>query len=280
MAAPPGTLLDQIVDDAALFPPGNAPMAQAVASHATHRAAWYADLVGPLVCPASRIDELRSTLPADATLALSLVFDVSGDAAHDALRAVGSDERLTLAAVEAAHARLGDDAATVGENLRRLPGTVGFLEVARTGFDDGLDLVAKGGWRAAKYRTGGVTPEDFPTEGELAAFMIAAAERDLPFKLTAGLHHALRSTTREGYEAHGLLNALVASRVATSGVGGREVAIVLAQRQPAPLVELINGWDESTCGDVRRAFRSVGCCGVTDPIGELAELGLVEEPAA
>jgi hypothetical protein len=28
---------------------------------------------------------------------------------------------------------------------------------------------------------------------------------------------------------------------------------------------------------IRRFFRSFGCCGVTDPIGELSALGLIEE---
>ena len=41
-----------LVDDAAVFPPGNAALPDAVAAHREHRAAWYADLVGPLLVPA------------------------------------------------------------------------------------------------------------------------------------------------------------------------------------------------------------------------------------
>jgi hypothetical protein len=273
----PRSLFLGLVDDAALFPPGNAPMARALAEHAEHRASGYGDVVGPFLCPASRIDELTETLPADGRVGLSLVFDVSGDAAHHALRTTAVDPRLTLVGVEAAHARLGDDATTVGGNLARLPGATGYLEVARTEFEASLDLVGSTGWHAAKYRTGGTVAEAFPTEGELAAFLIAATSRGLPFKLTAGLHHAVRHTgDTTGFEHHGVLNVLVATRVAQQGGSPDEVTATLAEREPGPLVQFVRDWDDGTCADVRRAFRSFGCCGVTDPIEDLADLGLLE----
>ena len=275
----PRSLFAGLVDDAALFPPGNAPMVSALVEHAAHRTAWYSDVVGPFLCPASRLDEMRAALPPDQSVELALVFDVTGDQAHAALRAAASDQRVTLVAVEAAHARLGDDAAAVSANLARLPGATRFLEVPRTGLDAALDLVGGSGWHAAKYRTGGTTPDAFPSEVELASFLVAATTRALPFKLTAGLHHALRCSTDEGFEQHGVLNVLVATRVATAGAGAADVAIVLAQRESGALVELVQRWDAETCTDVRRAFRSFGCCGVTDPIEDLVALGLLDRPA-
>src|SRR5512143_4123553 len=100
-------------------------MAVGLAEHARYREARWADAIGPFLCPASRVDELRAELPAGRPLRLSLVFDVVGDGAHAALRACGADDRLTLVGVEAALARLGDDAGAVGGNLRRLPGVTG-----------------------------------------------------------------------------------------------------------------------------------------------------------
>jgi hypothetical protein len=270
-------LLRGLVDDAALFPPGNAPMDVALAEHARYRADPWADAIGPFLCPASRIDELRAALPPDQSLHLALVVDVVGDAAHAALRACAADDRLTLSGIEAALSMLGDDAAAVGGNLARLPGTVGYLEVPRAEHDSALDLVASSGWHAAKYRTGGVIPEAFPSERELAAFLVAVAARDLPFKLTAGLHHAVRSTTADGLEQHGLLNVLVAIRVAQTGGSVDGVAVPLALRGADHLVGFVQHWDDDTCIDVRRAFRSFGCCGVTDPLGDLAALGVLED---
>jgi len=271
----PRSLFAGLVDDAALFPPGNAPMDRALAEHAEHGSAGYADVVGPFLCPASRVDELVATLPDGRRLDISLVFDVVGDGAHHALRVTAADQRLVLAGVEAAHAKLGDDAATVGGNLARLAGATGYLEVPRTGFGSSLDLVGSTGWHAAKYRTGGTTADAFPTEGELAAFLVQVTSRQLPFKLTAGLHHAVRHTADTGFEQHGVLNVLVATRVAQQGGSAEEVTATLAQRQPDRLVQFVEAWDDHTCSDVRRAFRSFGCCGVTDPIDDVTALGLL-----
>ena len=55
----PRTLFTSVVDDAALFPPGNAPMDKALAEHEAVRRSGRADLVGPFLCPASRVTEMR-----------------------------------------------------------------------------------------------------------------------------------------------------------------------------------------------------------------------------
>jgi len=274
---PSDPLLAGLVDDAALFPPGNAPMQVALAEHARYREAPWAAAIGPFLCPVSRVDELVAELPPDQRLRLALVVDATGDELHRARRSAEGDPRVSLVALEAAHARLGDQAVAMGQHLGHAGGATGYLEVARTGFEESLDLVAGSGWQAAKYRTGGVTPEAFPTERELAAFLVACAARGVPFKLTAGLHHAVRSTTDEGLEQHGLLNVLVATRVAQTGGSVEHVAVPLALRSADPLLGFVEHWDEGTCTGVRQAFRSFGCCGVTDPLGDLAALGLLED---
>lgn len=275
MAAPSRHLWAGLVDDAALFPPGNAPLGRALAEHATHRASAYGDLVGPFLCPATRVDELTAALPSDQHLDLAIVFDVTGEGAHHAWRSAVTDPRVRLVAVEAAHAALGEAAAAVGANVGRSEGVTGFLEVPRTGFEASLDLVASSGWDAAKYRTGGVTADAFPTEDELAAFLAEVAARGLPFKLTAGLHRAARTTSPEGFEQHGVLNVLVATRVAREGGSVGELVTALAERRADRLVAFVRDWDEDACAGVRRALRSFGCCGVTDPIDDLRALGLL-----
>ena len=74
-----------LLDDAAVFPPGNLPLAEAVVAHRAHRASWYADLVGPLVVPAAALDDLVDEGPLDVAvvapldqLATVLAWDVPG----------------------------------------------------------------------------------------------------------------------------------------------------------------------------------------------------------
>jgi hypothetical protein len=68
----------------------------------------------------------------------------------------------------------------------------------------------------------------------------------------------------------------VATRVAQTGGSVADVAVPLALRSADPLVGFVRDWDEATRTGVRASFRSFGCCGVTDPLGELAALGLLE----
>jgi hypothetical protein len=40
----------------------------------------------------------------------------------------------------------------------------------------------------------------------------------------------------------------------------------------------VAAWDDTQASRIRRRFRSFGCCGVLDPINDLAALGLIAEP--
>ncbi|MBA2768055.1 MAG: hypothetical protein H0U35_02775 [Sporichthyaceae bacterium] len=262
-----------LVDDAALFPPGNAPMDVALREHQHYRAAPWAAAVGPFLCPASRIEEFVSAASPGDPVSVALIFDVTSEALLRACRAwldYGG-----VAHWEAVYGRHGLDAKVFSDGSTG-QGLTAFLEVPRTGFESALDLVGSLRGFAAKYRTGGKTAEAFPTEDELAAFLVACTRRGLAFKLTAGLHHAVRWTSEEGFEQHGVLNVLVATRVALTGGTTDDIVAVLAEQRPAPLVGFVQEWDEATCADVRNAFRSFGCCGVTDPLRDLQALGVLE----
>ena len=67
-----------------------------------------------------------------------------------------------------------------------------------------------------------------PHAARLAACIEAALDRELPFKCTAGLHNAVRHRDEEtGFEHHGFLNILLATRTCLDGGGPEEVARVL-----------------------------------------------------
>jgi hypothetical protein len=149
-----------------------------------------------------------------------------------------------------------------------------YLEVPRRGFDEALDVLATDGAERAKYRTGGVEAAAHPSEAELAAFVVGCARRRLPFKLTAGLHHALRTTTDEGFEQHGVLNVLAAADAAAQGAGEAPVEALLGRREVGPVAEALSA------GEPRRAralFRSFGCCAPAEPLDAIARLGRIEE---
>ena len=55
-----------------------------------------------------------------------------------------------------------------------------------------LDAVSRVGCYA-KVRTGGITPDRFPSARDVARVISGCQARRVPFKATAGLHHPVRS---------------------------------------------------------------------------------------
>jgi hypothetical protein len=274
-----------LVDDAAVFPPGLAPLPVAVTEHRRHRTSWYAAMVGPLLVPASSAAELAEQVPLDAEPLRVGLIARPGTPLHtvtDALRLLREHRQVEVAAVE-----LGWTPDWREVDLGAAGDVALVLEVPR-GRDQARaldDIAAEAGGESdgrllAKFRTGATPSWDWPDEQELAAFLHSAAARDLPFKLTGGLHHVVRGThTVHGHteEQHGLLNVLLAVHTAARGDDSGSLAVLLAQREPAPLARAVAGLTPAQCAQVRNLLTAYGCCGVTDPITELSALHLVEE---
>jgi hypothetical protein len=124
-----------------------------------------------------------------------------------------------------------------------------------------------------KLRTGGTTQAAFPSRPALAAAVSAAVAAELPFKCTAGLHHAVRHTDpATGLAHHGFLNVLLAVRAARAGADPAEQ---LAAEDPRAVAERAGALTETEVADVRRQLRSIGTCSVAEPLADLHLLDLV-----
>ena len=267
-----------LIDDAAVFPPGNAATADAVSAHRDHQSSWYAEAIGPLLVRSSDVVTLlEATRPGD-DLRIGLIAD---DGLTGLVESIGllfdHDERAALAQVEIPLPPEHDPAAAMRVLLDQLAfSATAYVEVPRTGFEGALDVLAEDGAERAKFRTGGTTAAAFPSEAELAAFVSGCLERQLGFKLTAGLHRALRNTSARGFEQHGFLNVLAAVAAGRGGAREDELAYLLGLRSAEPLLQRLADVDVA---GVRRSFVSFGCCGVTDPVDDLVALGLMGDPA-
>jgi hypothetical protein len=270
-----------LLDDAAVFPPGNLPLAEAVTAHCGHRRSGYAGLVGPLVLPAAALGGLAPLLkPGTAPLALSVTLPGEPAAVAPAVAAVAGLDMVTLAAVEtplAAGARIGELLAALDAALP--DGVSGYVEVPRDGRGAAvLDALAGTRYRA-KFRTGGLVPQAHPSEAELAGTLTGAVSRGLAFKCTAGLHHAVRHTDGE-LEQHGFLNVLLATEAALRGAPPGQLAALLAQRDAAAVAGQVAGLGPGRLAAARASFASFGTCSVAGPRDDLIRLGLLPATAA
>src|SRR6478736_191679 len=229
--------LDALVDDAAIFPPGNVPLDQAVKEHREHREAPYAALVGGFVVSDTRLADLAPLADPDRPLDLNVVVTGGAGALEPAVRWSHADG-LRLRALEIAlrdGGGLGDDLA---RNASRV---VAMVDNLRSEMGDDVEvyvepprrtLAADQAWLAAldEISMAGLRLK-FPSVAELASSIDAALDRETPFKCTAGLHDAVRHTDPEtGFEHHGFLNVLLATRVA---LDGGDVEAALSSTEPA-----------------------------------------------
>ncbi|MEU4818063.1 hypothetical protein [Micromonospora aurantiaca (nom. illeg.)] len=275
-------LLSGLVDDAAVFPPGNAALPDAVIAHRTHRTAWFADMVGPLLLPASEIQRgsLNGLVDPAEGLVIGLIGDTGLDQLPQALDALAPDG-VTARQVEAPVAKRGEDPQPGLSELMtlagRLDGTAVYAEIPLTfGLMGALDTLAEaraaGLPVAAKFRTGGLAAELFPTPVELAAVICACRDRKLPFKLTAGLHHAIRHRDPEtGFNHHGFVNVLGATLAAVGGAEVDGVAELLAATDPVRVVEPARAHRDAE----RPLWVGYGSCSISEPLTDLIRLGLV-----
>jgi hypothetical protein len=255
LPTPLSTALSRLFDDAGLFPPAKLPMADALATHDRAVAGPHCDMVGPFLCPASRLGELDACVAAGAERPRSIgVVGYAGERGWARVFAVPG-----LVQVEA----------PLNAGMPRPPGRVlAYLELPHHGpVDQSLDAVAAAGARA-KVRCGGQTPDAVPTVAWLASVLVGCVARGLALKATAGLHQPYRANGSEA-PRHGFVNLLAAAALARRRAPVGEVAAVLA------LEEADAGELPGRVGGARQLLASIGTCSIDEPIEALTERGLL-----
>ncbi|MFS0884680.1 hypothetical protein [Aeromicrobium sp. 179-A 4D2 NHS] len=170
----------RLFDDAAVFPPGDAPVDVAVKQHVARAAAPEGAYVGPFVCDVARLPALVGT---GAALDVSLV-GAAGEIGPALDSLTGSPVRVVSVEVRGPVEAPPDVTVPVAVEM---PWGTGFT-------------VPPGA--LLKLRCGGA---HVPSADELGDAISHCVRHDQPFKLTAGLHAAV---AHEG--AHGFVNVMAA----------------------------------------------------------------------
>ena len=271
-------LLAALVDDAGLFPPEQLSMDRAVARHRADAAAAHPVLTHRFLCAAGRLADLRSELT-DDVLRLGLILDTGPAGVDAAVPAVRAEPRLRLETVEVALPAT-DVAGAARTHVPRLA-TVDapvFIELPRApGWRAALEVVASAGV-GAKVRCGGVDAALFPSAAELAAMVTAIVAAGVPWKATAGLHHAVRHRDRRtGFDHHGFLNLLVAVSRAVDGGTEDGVTAALAIDTGSALAAEVRAAGDAVGARARRSLVAYGSCSTSEPIADLDALGLLDD---
>jgi hypothetical protein len=280
------SLLAGLIDYAGLYPPAALDMDTAVRNYAEYGRGRHSSALGRFLVDVNRLTELRE-VAGDARRFLRLSVIASPSTDWDGLAGL-LQEDPTIESIE-----IKIDPRAKMERIRRcipaglttyfeVPWDAPVSETLTT-----VEGVAALGARV-KLRMGGVVADAFPATPVVARMIQALADRRMPFKATAGLHHPIRARHALTYEPdspsglmHGFLNLACAAALLYFG-GDVSQAILLLEEQDPGAWQVTPGeigwrsfrWNAEELRTVRERFMtSFGSCSFTEPIHDLEVLG-------
>lgn len=280
-------LLCRCIDFAGMFPPASFDLEAAVERFRAYREGGLAWALGTLVLPVHRLTEFQERWPQYASQ-WPIAIVVKGDVEAQLEKLLQTASKVPPAAVECG--------AVSPDHLKVLIGllpssTTLYIEIDPMAEMDRafVDLAAAGA--KAKIRTGGLVDPAIPPAEHIARFIQCSVQHGVPFKATAGLHHAVRGVHSLTYEAesprarmHGFLNVLLASAL-LSDRGTLEDAIELLEESSVHAFQFEEGhvrwrkWSftvQQLAETRKNVMQSFGSCSFTEPLGDLQSAGFIQ----
>lgn len=281
-----GALLARIVDYAGLFPPASLDMERAVANYQSYLIAEHSWMLGNFVVPANRLGEFAEVFSRVCcneqeqpwTLSVVCGSTTTGDDLKEIEEFQQGAAFISTVEARAAEVR------SARSLLRRMPaGPARYVEFPSERAKRLLPVLASCKARA-KLRTGGTSPEAIPKPEAVARFLQSCADSHIPFKATAGMHHAVRGSHHLTYDlsspiaqTHGFLNFFLGAGLAWLGTGETAVVKTLKEEDPGAFrleEDSISWHDQSLTAAQVAHFRadlaiSFGSCSFAEPIEDL-----------
>lgn len=286
--------LSGIIDYAGLFPPARLRMDDAVREYARYRRSGDNDLLGRFILPSSRLSEFsvaaRSFLSDNGADAwkLSAIVSSGNDADLDAISEFNGEHSgvavdaiempvHSIAEIEWASDQFGKSFAV-------------FLEPPLTPDCSALLASIASSGSSGKLRTGGVVPGAIPPAAAVLRFIDTCAALNLPFKATAGLHHAIRGSYSLTYEPNaptgvmfGYLNVFLVAAFRRAGLSESALLELLQEEDPSSIAfdDAGASWrgnvaDPQCLSGTRKSLAvSFGSCSFSEPVDEAKQLHLL-----
>jgi hypothetical protein len=276
-------LLAGLIDYAGLYPPAGLDMRTAVRNYLSYGHTRHAAALGRFLVDPHRLPELRG-VAGDSMPHLRLSALAAANIDWGSMAAL-LDEGFHIEAVE-----IKTDQPSEIEHIGScIPaGLTTYFEIPfECHAGEAIEAISAVGARV-KLRMGGVVADAFPPSERVASMLKLLADRRVPFKATAGLHHPIRSRhpftnapdSPEGI-MHGFLNLSCAAALLYCGGELGEAILVLEEQDPGAweiepdAIAWRNvRWSTEQLSLVRQKFfTGFGSCSFAEPIHELEALG-------
>ncbi|AFZ37735.1 hypothetical protein Sta7437_4262 [Stanieria cyanosphaera PCC 7437] len=284
-------LLGTIVDYAGLFPPAKLTLRDAIALYARYLQTSDQWMLGRFVLPLSQLQDLEKLVTDVNTIVnhwlLSVILSENWELELKQIQAFNYRNKIQIASVE--FPILSPE--EISRAIFLIPNEIeSFFEIPLSENLETYLSVLKGTKASAKIRTGGLNVKAFPSVEQLCRFIFASAEVQVPFKATAGLHHALPGKYPVSYEPdslsvamQGFINVtLLAALVYWQKITQQEAVLVLQESssESFQFQEDHITWNDKqlTTSEIKQSrqlfYRSFGSCSFQEPLDELESLSL------
>jgi len=277
------SLLDGIIDYAGLYPPAALDMHTALRNYLSFGRSQHASASGRFIVNINRLTELRE-VAGDSIRHLRLSVLASPDTDWNSLAGLLHDG-FTIDTIEIKT----DLPSQIAHIARCIPSdlTAHFEVPFDSPVSETLDAISAAGARV-KLRMGGLVADAFPPALTVANMLKALADRRIPFKATAGLHHPIRSHHPFTYAPdspsgtmHGFLNLACAAALLYFGGDVSQAILLLDEQNPDAwhiTPDTIAWRNVRWSTDQLRSFRekfftSFGSCSFAEPMDDLEALG-------
>ncbi|KAA6459163.1 hypothetical protein DYQ86_18050 [Acidobacteria bacterium AB60] len=280
--SPMEALLSGLIDYAGLYPPADLDMRTAVRNYLDYRSSSRSFALGRFILDAARLPEFNQTAGESiAEIPLSVIIG-SGTSTKSIEDAISRGLRIESIEMQCREPQV------ISRYHERLPQQLDrYFEVPMQSlFSGAIDALVSTGSRA-KLRMGGVAPDAFPSPSHVMDWLRVLADRRIPFKATAGLHHPIRGKHRLTAAAdalsatmHGFLNLFCSAALVFNGQPSLGASVLeedypaTFHLQPDRLGWLTEEWTPQQISTVRRRFfTSFGSCSFEEPLQDLEAMG-------
>jgi hypothetical protein len=277
------SLLEGLIDYAGLYPPACLDMHSALRNYLSYARGKHAPALGRFLVDMNRLDELREAA-GDSMRGLRLSVIALPETVSDSLQRF-LDDGFPIDAIE-----IKTDWPSAIERIgKRIPaGLTAYFEVPIVFRNSDLFAAISAVGARIKLRMGGLAAEAFPSTQATATMLKAIADRRIPFKATAGLHHPVRSRHPLTNEPdshvetmHGFINLACAAALLHFGGDSNDAKLLLDaedpgawQVTPAAIGWRSSRWTAEQLHMVRQQFFiSFGSCSFEVPLRDLEVLG-------
>lgn len=277
------SLLAGIIDYAGLYPPADLDMRAAVRNYLSYGRSRHASALGRFIVDINRLTELREAA-GDSIRHFRLSVLASANTDWNSLAAL-LHEGFLIDTVEIKT----DHPSQIARIVQCIPPdlTTYFEVPFNPHASETLEAIYAAGARV-KLRMGGIVADAFPPALTVANMLKALADRRIPFKATAGLHHPVRSRHPFTYAPdspsglmHGFLNLCCSAALLYFGGDVSQAVLLLDEQDPGAWHITPDAiawrnvrWSTDQLRSVReKFFISFGSCSFAEPMDDLEALG-------